>query len=113
MPKLENDDLIKQYWESVKDKYPDIPFDKFKKICRTPTDYFKLLIKSDNFVVILVKYLGRITIFPSRIRNMMLRSLVGRRFGRIDQETYLSRINYYWEILKQVEYEFINETEED
>lgn len=102
MPVMDNDRAIKEYWEEVKHEYPDISFEDFRKICRSPFDFIKKCISGGEFPRILVKYLGKFKVFEGRIRNLMtknqqlyekgFRSEVDYERIKIDLANHLNRI---------------------
>lgn len=60
----ETDDLIRQYYEQVRDKYPEIDLEHFKVICKVPFLYFKKAMASAFLPIIHIKYLGKLLIQP-------------------------------------------------
>lgn len=70
MPNLSHEDAIFQYWEEVKEKYPDLSFIKFKAICKFPFDFIKRCMRDDALPVILIKFLGKIKPGVNVVRNM-------------------------------------------
>lgn len=88
MPLLDNETAIRQYYEQEKHKYPDMPYEQFKEICRSPSNFFKECIKSGRLPRIFVKYLGKFRVFPSRLKDEIRKY---KRFfdkGIIDEETF-------------------------
>lgn len=68
---LEHEDAIKEYYEQVKDKYPNIDFEKFRKICKSPFEFIKKCIRSNDMPKIMIKYIGKFRIFPGRIKKAL------------------------------------------
>lgn len=70
--KLSHDELIKIFYEQVKDQYPGLTFEQTEEICKAPFIYFKKRI-SEGFDLpfIQLKYLGTLTTTTGRIRSMI------------------------------------------
>lgn len=58
MPNLEHDRAIELYWEKVKEQYPHINFEHFKRICTMPARIIRSL-REPTLPVIMIKYLGK------------------------------------------------------
>lgn len=88
MPTLEHEKAIKQYYEEVKEKYPDLDYDKFREICRTPFEYIKKVIMGGMLPKILVKHLGKFRTFPTRVKERIKSNKVYFEKGFIEKEQY-------------------------
>lgn len=71
MPKLSHDEAIKGYWDTVKDKYPDMEFNVFENICKAPFEFIKQCIRNDSLPIITIKYLGKIRPFMPKINGIL------------------------------------------
>lgn len=106
MPSIDTDKLIKEYWETVKEKYPNFTFEKFEKVCKAPFWFFKSQIESKETPVIHIKYLGKFRLYPKSIRRRIERNDYRKSMGKIDEETYNQRDSDYQIKLKEaIEYE--------
>ena len=70
--KLSHDELIKIFYEQIKDEYPDFTFEQVEEICKAPFIYFKKRISEGfDLPIIQLKYLGTLTTTTGRIRSMI------------------------------------------
>ena len=88
MPILEQEKAIKQYYEEVKDKYPDIDFNRFREACRFPFEYIKKVIMGGMLPIIMVKHLGKFRTFPGKVKDRIRANKVYYEKGIIDEETF-------------------------
>lgn len=112
MPQLDHDQVIRQYWLEVKDKYPDLTYEQFKEICKSPFAAIKVWIKSGFFFRILVKYLGKFKVSGFKAKEAIATNQ--RRFdkGDISEVQYLTDKKYYEEYLRDVESSFEDTVDE-
>lgn len=108
MPHLTQERAIKEYWEKVKDQYPDIDFTTFTKICKHPFEYIKKSIRKDHLPIILIKYLGKFRPFAPMIQRQLNFLIKKEDEKNIEKSKYLQ---YYIEALK--EYDDSKRTEEN
>lgn len=105
MPTLDQDRTIKEYWNEVSHKYPDIDFDRFTIICKAPFEFIKKCIREDSFPIIMIKYLGKMRVFPTTVRRA-IKCLSHPLSGIVNTEkidrltTYLKDIKEYDEKYK-------------
>lgn len=69
MPLLEHDKAIKDYWNEVKDKYPDIPFSQFEEICKAPWNFVKFTMREGLLATLSFKYFGKFKVFPAKVKT--------------------------------------------
>lgn len=103
MPMLEHDNAIEEYYNEVKDKYPDIPFEKFKLICRTPWLYIKRCIQSTEMPIIHIKFFGKFRVFSHRVIKSLKACGTSYKNNRITIEEYEARKKFLTGYLKQLE----------
>jgi len=118
MPILTQDQAIEQYYESVKDQYPDIDFQTFSTMCRTPSEFIKHCIRQDNIPIIHVKYLGKIRTYRTRLKRIIYiytkRVALNKDTPEIRQ-AYIDTIDYlcrYMKHLDEYDKKEINEEQE-
>lgn len=61
------DKLVSDYYNQVKDKYPEISFERFEKICKLPFYYIRKKIGNMSFPLIHIKYLGKFLVYPGKV----------------------------------------------
>lgn len=105
MPLLTQEKAIKEYFEEVKHKYPDVDFDRFEAICKAPMQFVKFIIKSGKLPKILVKHLGKFRVFPSRIKDQLKSEQRFFEKGITDEAYYNERKQFYEAYLKELENE--------
>jgi hypothetical protein len=113
MPLLDNENAIREYYEQEKEKYPDLTYEQFKEICRSPSQFFKQCIRGNGLPRILVKHLGKFRVFPSRLKKELTKYTKFFEKGIIDEDTYNQNTiwaNYH---LKNIENEITEANKND
>lgn len=115
MPLLEHDKAIEQYYEQVKDKYPDIDFERFRKICRSPFETIKKLIKGSTLPIIMVKHLGKFIPVKARVIQQLEYLERVYRSGKttMTEEEYIYKKTYLENYLRDYYNETNAEIEDD
>lgn len=104
MPTIDTDKLIKEYWETVKEKYSNFTFEQFETVCKSPFRFFKSRMESDNPpTVIHIKFLGKIRMYPSYVKRLLVRNDLHKKSGNIDAEEHSRREAFYNIRLKQAQ----------
>jgi hypothetical protein len=88
---IESRDLIEEYYKTVKDKYPDLSFEKFAIICKAPFIFFKKAIESPDFPLIHVKYFCKFVVWPGNAKKIIELMKIFLRSGRLTQEQFDDR----------------------
>lgn len=102
---IESKDLIEDYYNEVKDKYPGIPFEKFLMICRTPFLFFRKAMESPDFPLIHVKYFGKFVVWPGNAKKIIELMKIFLRSGKISQEQFDNRTKDLKAYIEKYEYE--------
>lgn len=108
MPLLDHETAIKQYWEEVKNKYPQISFNSFMKICKSPFHYFKKKMASATMPFILIKYFGRIRPYKKGVQEAISAWNYLYRTNQVNEFKYLeehTRLTQYLEQLKKLDHD--------
>lgn len=92
---IESEETIKSFYNSIKDKYPDLEYAQIQEICRNPFIFVKAAMKSKLFPEIRLKYFGTFKVNLGRAKAQLKETI--RIFGlnRIDKETF----DYYYDAL--------------
>lgn len=109
MPVLEQDDSIRQYYEQIKDKYPDLTFDQIRDMCKASFWFIKTQIERDDLPIIMVKYFGKFRVTKAKIKEMIDKNIMQRMYERVTQEEYEARDLF----LKQKLQDLLDDTEEE
>lgn len=103
MPLLKHNDAIAMYYEQVREKYPDLSYEEFELICMNPGRFTKHLMVQDYLPIISIKYLGKIVVFPSKIKKIIASNKNFLEKGILPKEVLEERIAFYQDYLKALE----------
>lgn len=81
------DDLMMEYYLTIKDQYPHLTQQQIFDICRTP---FKLIVKemkSNTLRDIRIRYLGTFTVYQGRVRGILNKVKEQYEKGRVPAKT--------------------------
>ena len=98
----DNQQMIDEYFNSIKDKYPGLTREECAKCCITPFEYAKREIESGDLPTIRFKYLGTLVVYPKRVIGLY--ETLKKQWAdlTIDSKTYfLSKAIYEKYIEKQ------------
>lgn len=76
--KLENAELLKEFFDRHGDKYPGLSAEQVKECCSTPYVYTKKEIESGRLPTIRLKYFGTFLVYPKRATSILIR--MGEQF---------------------------------
>ena len=88
MPLYTQERTIREYWEKVHEKYPNVNFNQFEEVCKAPMNFIIQCMRAKDLPTILVKFLGKFQAFKPRVLqelNMQKRYLSS---GTITQEQF-------------------------
>jgi len=102
MALLETNDTIKEYFEEVKHLYPNIPFEQFSDICKTPFRFFKMKIEQPNMPTIYIKYFGKFRVFSTTIQSLLKALETKKHFNQINDERYAKHKEFLLNKYKEV-----------
>ena len=105
MNKLENDELIEEYYRDIMDKYPHVTLEQLKQICFTPWKFLKQEMESGDLTEVRFKYFGTFQVYPGRAINMLHNLNDRHKYNKIDPKQYFR--------LKQMLEAFINKQNEN
>ncbi len=71
MPLLEYEILIKGFYDKIKEKYPDLTYSDVETIIKTPFRFIKLQLERPEMPTVLIKYFGKFTVFPGKLRTLI------------------------------------------
>jgi hypothetical protein len=105
MPLIKHEEAIKQYWEEVKDKYPNISYAQFEIICKSPFKAVKEWIKGGGLPIIMLKYFGKFRVMRGTIIDFMKDNQKLFDKGIRPLDVYQKRKEFYENYLKDLENE--------
>ncbi len=82
------DNLIKDYHTQVKDKFPEISFEQFEKICKAPFYYIKKKMEDVNFPLIHIKFLGKFLVYSGKVKSLL------NTFEKANEKGMMSPVDY-------------------
>lgn len=107
--KLENKELIEQYFIGIADKYPSLTLEECKEICFAPWRFLKQEIESGELPEVRFKYFGTFQVYPGRAENMLYNLKERFRYHKIDPKQYFKLKEMLDKFIKRVK----NEKRED
>lgn len=91
MPKLSQEQLIKEFYETIKDQYPQVDLNMCMDICKSPFIFIRKCISGSMVLPdIVVKYLGKFRMTLGRIRTMKAAASHNAQVGNITAEEFQS-----------------------
>ena len=98
---LNNQELIEEFFENNKYKYPNMTIEQMKEICFMPWSYTKKNMESGELSTVRLKYFGTFQVYEGRARHM-IHSLKQRfKFHKIDSKQYFKLKEMIEKYLKQ------------
>ncbi len=88
MPLLTNKELIKQYWETMKNNIEGLSYDEFELICKSPFTFLKATIKSKAKNFLIFTHFGKFRSKEWIVKDQMKRYERGLEKGVMTQEDY-------------------------
>lgn len=85
---LKTPELIREFYEKEKHKYPGVTLEEFKEIIHTPWLYTKKQMESGELPTIRLKYFGTFQVYPGRAKNMLNNLKVRFKNLKIEPERY-------------------------
>ena len=86
--KLTNKELIEEFYEREKDKYPGISLDEFKAVCYAPWDMTRRAMESGELETVRLKYFGTFQVYPKRAEQMLNNLKERFKYHKIDSRQY-------------------------
>lgn len=65
--KLESQELVEEFYEKNKEKFPDLSFEQVKEICYAPFIMTRKEMESGSLATIRLKYFGTFLVYPKRV----------------------------------------------
>lgn len=86
--KLSNKEVIEEFYEKIKEDYPELTFKQVKDLCHSPWFYAHREIASDNLPDVRLKYFGVFRVYEGRARDMLPTIERRREEGILSKEKY-------------------------
>ena len=105
MRKLSNTELIEEYYQSIKEDYPDLTLEQCREIVMSPYNMLKNEMSSGNLSTVRLKYLGTFLVYKARAKGMLKHLTQRFKLHKIDRNEYFEK--------KKIIEDFVGESEED
>jgi hypothetical protein len=86
--KLQNNQLIEDFYNQEKDKYPNLTLEQFKDICFGPWRFLKDEMESGELPTVRFKYFGTFQVYEGRAKNMLHNINKRFQFHKINPKQY-------------------------
>ena len=82
---LKNDELIKEFYNIEKNKYPGVTLKQFKEICLSPWAFLKEQMGSGELPKVRFKYFGVFQVYEGRAKQML--DIIEEKFKSNDMDS--------------------------
>jgi hypothetical protein len=82
-------DLIQEYYNSIKDQYPDLTKEQCNEICSAPFIEVRKGIESGTFVNIRLQFFGTFVSYPKKLNYFL------EVYSKMFKEQRISPVNYF------------------
>lgn len=107
MPDLTHEQAIQQYYETIKDKYPNLSYEEVYNLCHSPFKSIITYMRDERLPHIFIKHLGKFKVFPSKIKDLIKAFQVFYDKGYHTKEKYEKIQEFLAKRLKDLEQEEI------
>lgn len=84
-------DLVEEFYEEIKNTYPDISLNEFRIICNSPFKFTKEVINRGTLKNVRLQYFGIFEVMPSRVKYSLKTLENNYETGKITEERYNKR----------------------
>lgn len=98
---IQVDKLIKEFYTSIKEKYPDLTLDEVEVMCKQFFYYIRSCMQDDSMPLIHIKYLGKFIVYPGKVRTLLKNQITALNRGTITQEQFEERSKTFINYLKE------------
>lgn len=88
MYKLTNAHLTEEFYERIKEQYPDLSLEQVKEIVYSPWRYQVELMKDGKYTPMMHKYFGKFLVYRGRAEHFIRSNKKRLEAGLIKQETF-------------------------
>jgi hypothetical protein len=87
--KLLHPDLVEEYYNSIKESYPDLTLEQCNEICSAPFVEVKKGIESGEFPTVRLKFFGTFVAYPKRVKAILV------QYEKMFKEHKITPHNYF------------------
>ena len=84
-------DLVEEFYEEIKNTYPDISLNEFRIICNSPFKFIKEVINRGVLKNVRLQYFGVFEVIPSRVKYSLKTLEENFKNNKISEDRYLKR----------------------
>ncbi len=84
----ESQELVEEYYDEIKDKYPGLTFEQLKEIVFAPWRFLKKEMESGELNEVRFKYFGTFQVYQGRAENMLINLKQRFKFHKIEPKQY-------------------------
>lgn len=84
-------DLVEEFYEEIKNTYPDLSLTEFKLICNSPFKFTKEVINRGTLKNVRLQYFGVFEVMPSRVKYSLQKLEENYKEKKISEERYNKR----------------------
>lgn len=91
MPVLDEDTIIKLYYEKVKEQFPELShlsFAEIRIVCKAVFRHVRYNMDDPKLPTIMLRYFGKFTVYAPKFKTMMNENDKNLKFGRITKEKH-------------------------
>lgn len=101
--KLNNQDLLEEFYQEIEEDFPNVSFEQVKEICFGPWRFLKDEMESGNLASVRLKYFGTFQVYPGRAKNMLYNLDKRYNANLIDEKQYLHYKGMIQDYLNKIE----------
>ena len=105
--KLDNQQLLSEFYELIKEDYPHVSYEDLKDICFAPWMFLKEEMESGNLIDVRFEFFGVFTVLEGKVIAMQKLNKKQLEENKITQDTYDHYDNMYSKYHKRKEDEKI------
>lgn len=87
--KLDSNILFKQFFNKIKEQYPDKTLEEITDICKANWEYIAVSMASGELPIIRQKYFGTFLPYPNRVKGMIQKLIDKFNKGNMEEEKFL------------------------
>ena len=84
-------DLVEEFYEEIKNTYPDISLNEFRIICNSPFKFTKEVINRGTLKNVRLQYFGIFEVMSSRVKYSLQKLEENYKEKKISEERYNKR----------------------
>lgn len=96
---ISTDKLIQEFYNSIKEEYPELSYERVEKICKMPFYYIRNIIECSSFSILHIKYLGKFLVYPGKVKSYLKTYNTKLKNQIIDAQEYESKTKHLKQFL--------------